>query len=528
MQTLDIMLWIVGAALLLTFIYLIYGYVKGLWNSPRELFILFLTKIIEYAAYGATNMSFILYLSADCGLSDIKAGSFIGGWSMAVTLTTIFVGAVCDAIGIKKTLLIGTIVLLVSRIIMPVTDNLFIAAIFGFLPLAMGIAIMGPVLSVGIKRFTTSEGTAMGFALFYTMMNIGWALGGYLFDHVRGAYGEHTFMSFPLVGFPVSTYQVIFLVGFLLSIPNLLLILSMRDRVRMTDEHGIVIDPEGEKQEGNWFVSAYRSILKAGADTGKIFGSAIREKAFWLFLFMLAVLVPVRLVFYHFHYTFPKYGIRVLGEGVKIGNIYGVLNPVLIVFLVPLVGYLTKKVSSYKMMIIGTTVSASAVFLATIPAYVFQPLMDTWVATLVFDRWLDVPTEIRSPVFLILIVFIAIFTVGESIWSPRLMQFTAEIAPIGREGSYIALSYLPFFLAKMIAGPMSGWLVATYTPEGALEYPNHYWVWIWIGGMATLSPLGLIAFNKLFRRAERERHEEKRRLEEKLAAEKPAEAGAAG
>jgi dipeptide/tripeptide permease len=171
-------------------------------EQPRELFILFITKIIEYAAYGAMNMSFILYLSADCGLGDIAAGSFIGGWSMAVTLTTIFVGAVCDAIGIKKTLLIGTVVLVVSRIIMPVTNNVFIAAIFGFLPLAMGIAIMGPVLSVGIKRFTTSEGAAMVFALFYTLMNVGWALGGYLFDHVRGAYGEHSFMEFPLLASP--------------------------------------------------------------------------------------------------------------------------------------------------------------------------------------------------------------------------------------------------------------------------------------------------------------------------------------
>ncbi len=403
---------------------------------------------------------------------------------------------------------------------------LSIAAIFGFLPLAMGIAIMGPVLSVGIKRFTTSEGAAMGFALFYTLMNVGWALGGYLFDHVRGAYGEHSFMEFPLLGIPVSTYQVIFIVSFLLSIPNLLLILSMRDRVRMTDTHGVVIDPEGEKQDGNWFVVGYKSIAKAAADTGRIFGTALREKAFWLFLFMLGILVPVRLVFYHFHYTFPKYGIRVLGEGVKIGNIYGVLNPMLIVFLVPLVGYLTKKVSSYKMMIIGTTISASAVFLATIPTHVFQPLMDTWFATIVFDRWLDVPAATRSPVFLILIVFIAVFTVGEAIWSPRMMQFTAEIAPVGREGSYIALSYLPFFLAKMIAGPMSGWLVQTYTPEGALSYPHHYWVWIWIGGMAALSPLGLILFNNLFRSAEQERHEEKRRLEEKLAAEEAAKTGA--
>jgi len=80
------------------------------------------------------------------------------------------------------------------------------------------------------------------------------------------------------------------------------------------------------------------------------------------------------------------------------------------------------------------------------------------------------------------------------------MQFSAEIAPVGKEGTYIALSYLPYFLAKMIAGPMSGWLVATYAPEGASSYPDHYMIWIWIGGMTALSPLGLVVFRKLFHR----------------------------
>ena len=49
---------------------------------------------------------------------------------------------------------------------------------------------------------------------------------------------------------------------------------------------------------------------------------------------------------------------------------------------------------------------------------------------------------------------------------------------------------------------MSGWLIATYVPEGATSYPNHHMVWIWIGGMAMISPIGLIVFRKMFARAE--------------------------
>jgi dipeptide/tripeptide permease len=225
---------------------------------------------------------------------------------------------------------------------------------------------------------------------------------------------------------------------------------------------------------------------------------------------MLGILLPVRFVFFHFHYTFPKYGLRVLGEGAKIGSIYGVLNPVLIVFLVPIVAYFTKKVSSYRMMIVGASVSSLACFIAVLPAEWFAHLTNSVLGELIFVKWLGFAPDMASlaqnaptAAYWPLIFMILVFTIGEAIWSPRLMQFTAEIAPKGREGTYIALAVLPFFVAKFFVGPLSGWLVKTYTPLNeagkAMEhYPNHAMVWWWIGGMAVFTPIGLLVFRKLF------------------------------
>jgi MFS family permease len=503
MATLDIVLIVFIAAALAAFTFIIWSYVKGLKGSPRELWLLYTAKVIEYGSYGAANMAFILYLSADCGLGDISAGTYIGIWSMTLTVCTMLVGAVCDAIGVKRTLVLGTAFLLFARFVMPLTSNLWIVSLMGFLPMAVGTAVVGPVMSVGIKRYTTKEGATLGFGLLYTMFNVGWALGGLIFDWVRGWLGEHEIVSTP-IGVDMSTYQVIFAISFLLTIPTMLLFLFMRTGVERLDTGEVVVTPP-VPMEGNVATIMGKESSKAAKDTIKIFGQVVREKAFWYFIFMLGLLVFVRLVFYHFHYTWPKYGIRVLGEGVKIGNIYGVLNPLMIVFLVPFIAALTKKVSSYKMMMVGTTISALAVFIATMPPEFFEPLMHTWVAELIFVKWLAVPVEMRDPLFLCLVSFIIVFTIGEALWSPRLMQFTAEIAPKGKEGSYIALSYLPYFGAKLIAGPMSGWLVATYVPKDAENYDNHYMVWVWIGCMAAISPIGLLLFRKLFRRAERER-----------------------
>ena len=60
------------------------------------------------------------------------------------------VGAVCDTIGVKKCLLIGAVMLLVSRFFMPLSQDLIIVSILGWIPLAIGFAITGPVLKVGI------------------------------------------------------------------------------------------------------------------------------------------------------------------------------------------------------------------------------------------------------------------------------------------------------------------------------------------------------------------------------------------
>jgi hypothetical protein len=84
------------------------------------------------------------------------------------------------------------------------------------------------------------------------------------------------------------------------------------------------------------------------------------------------------------------------------------------------------------------------------------------------------------------------------------MQFTAEIAPKGKEGTYIALSVLPWFASKFLVGPMSGLLLQEYTPldpvtkKALAAYPNHWMIWLWIGGLAVLTPIGLLLLRKWF------------------------------
>ncbi|MBA59780.1 MAG: hypothetical protein CMQ40_11515 [Gammaproteobacteria bacterium] len=501
-SALDTFLAIALAVLFFAFLFIVRSYSRGLGKSPRELFLVLLVKFVEYSAFGLGILTFALYLSHDVGLTDIGAGSYVGTWMVIVSALIILVGAVCDVVGIRQTLLIGGIALLIGRFSLPALENPLLVSILGFLPLAFGVAITGPVLLVAIKRFTTVSGAALAFGLYYTLMNLGFATGGWIFDFVRGVYGDYSLIAeLPLIG-GVSVYQFLIAIAFVITLPEIIIILLMRDNVEMT-ESGIRVFSRQASRAKTTLSQLKTKVAIVIMETGQMLYLVTKEKRFWKFISALAIVTFIRIVSIHFLITFPTYGIRLFGDGAQVGNLYAILNPLIIVFLTPVFAALTSRVSSYRMLLWGCTISALSVWIATLSPDLFRPIINTGFGEFVFDRWLELPQTQWEPYYLALIIFIAVFSIGEAIWAPRLMQFTAEIAPSDKEGSYIALSYLPLFLGQFLAGPMSGLLLSTYLPaEISTGYPDHHMVWVWIGLVGAITPLGMLIFGRIFRRAE--------------------------
>ena len=115
---------------------------------------------------------------------------------------------------------------------MPLTNDIIPVTILGFLPLAFGFAITGPVLKVGIKWFTTLKSATLGFGLFYTLMNVGFTVGAELADYFRKYYAD----GLEIWGVEMSCYQLIIAIGFLINIPDLIAILIMREGAEMTEK----------------------------------------------------------------------------------------------------------------------------------------------------------------------------------------------------------------------------------------------------------------------------------------------------
>jgi hypothetical protein len=230
-----------------------------------------------------------------------------------------------------------------------------------------------------------------------------------------------------------------------------------------------------------------------GAKTVELFDNLWPQQAFRRFLVFMSLVVGVRMVFYHLAYTFPKYGIRELGDGAPIAQVSSMLNSVMIVVLVPICGVLTQKVTAYRMVSVGSLVSALSVFCLAVPASVFQPLADGWLGHLIAHQWLGVDGAV-NPLYVSIFLFIVLLSIGEALWSPRLYEYAAAIAPKGQEASYMALSLLPYFLAKFVVGGSSGWLLAKFCPAEGPRHPEV--MWFLIGLMALVTPLGTFIFRR--------------------------------
>ncbi len=461
-------------------------------GAVRELWIIFTTKIMTILAYSLVNSTLVLWLSSDLGFSDQRAGIVIASWSTLLTIFTVMVGSLVDAVGIRKSLLAGFGLAAVSRFVMAFFAAQWIAVPFGLFPLALGEALQTPVMVAAVRRFTTTKQRSIAFSLYYSMMNVGFAIAGWTFDKVRGGLGEYGHYSVPLLGIQISTYQTIILIGMLFTIPNLVLTwFAMRDGVEATDD-GVKITPQPDKYPGESFLGAFLlSSRDAFRDWARIFSSLWTQPTFYRFLAFFGLVVFTKLILYHFYYTFPKFAIRELGEGAPVGRIFGMLNAVIVVVLAPVVGALTQKFTAYKTVIIGTTIAGLSVFLMAMPPALFQNLADGWLGNLIGHTWLGVTGPVH-PLYVSIVLCVALYSIGESFYSPRLYEYPAAIAPKGQEGSYMALSMLPYFVAKFFVGSMSGFLLASYCPAAGPR--SSHIIWLLVGGMALMTPLGLVAF----------------------------------
>ena len=401
-----------------------------------------------------------LFLSKELGMNDINAGYSVTIFSMTITISLIFAGMITDWLGIKRSLYIAFGGMLIFRLLMVgvgLFDQLPYRAILGIALLVLMAPLMAMIQTVfqaANARFTTERSRSAGFSLWYLVMNLGAAAAGFSVDIIRldlGLSNTHFFTMGAILGVlcVIATF-------FFIRREGQLTLESEVSKGQKTDAKKEMAEKKIEKKTPI-------QILK----------ELVRESAFWKLLVLIGLLIGARAVFLYMYMLMPKYWLRTIGESAPIG-LFNTINPIGIIVGIILFIPLVNKVNIFSALIYGSIVSIASLFVLVIP----------W-------QWFS--SDLAAGITMMTISSQVLLTIGEVIWSPKLSEYTAAIAPPGQEGTYLGFSMIPWFLAKAIVGALSGHLLTRWCPEGIHDKMASgqlsFWdspaaMWLVLGGFA--------------------------------------------
>lgn len=435
---------------------------KKLIHCPREIWFTYLIKVLESLCYFSSVLVLMIFLTQDMGLTDTAAGTIFGIFSASMSFFMLFVGFIADSMGIKKALIVGLLIALVGRLAITFTTEPWIVYP-GLFILSVGFAYMIPLIAAAVKLFSTKKAQKYAFSWYYVVMNVGSFIAGISLDWLRNTFTEA--MNFSVMGLDlvVRPIQIIFFVAVLATLVSLVVVIFFVRTHIPAEELGR--DEEGDSS-GDAAETEKARAESEGKSALQVMKEVVSEKIFWIFMAFIFLLVLVKMIFQYNHSLYPLYMERI---GLKewTGTLYSI-NPLIIIFLVPVMTSITSKMKSYNVIVVGSFIAAGSVF--------FMGFAES---------------------IMMIVMYQVVLSLGEAIYSPRIYDYTATIAPKGKEASYMAYSKAPMFFAKVGAGPITGILLANLCAAGSTpETRNSELMWIIVGVSTMISPITLILARK--------------------------------
>ncbi|MBI5837704.1 MAG: MFS transporter [Candidatus Eisenbacteria bacterium] len=396
---------------------------KVLKDCPREYWIIQSINFLDCLAYFSFLNIAVVFLSQNLGFSDVRAGYVFTIFTTTVSLLLFFSGFVTDSLGIRRSLYLAMALLILSR------GGIALCGFFPgmpfrnaliwplFLLLAPGTAMVQTVFQSSVRRYTSARSRGAGYSMWYLVMNIGAALGGIVIDVVRLNFkADNTW----IINIGVATAVLC----------TLLTMLFIRNELQVHAAGEVEREEQAPERKTPW----------------QILAGVVGHAAFWRFIVLVACLLGVRAVFLYMALLSPKYWLRVIGENAPMG-MFQAVNPILIVVGLILFIPLANKFNIFKMLVFGGIISSISLFALVLP----------W-------RWFG--DNLVASYTTMTMIQLVVLSIGEILWSPKLQEYTAAVAPPGQEGSYLGMSLVPYFVAKTFISLLSGHMLLRFCPEG--------------------------------------------------------------
>lgn len=405
-------------------------------KHPREFYLIYLLEfLIEFPFTLVISGSTIYNIDVQ-KFTELEAGGIFALIGLAVGVCAILFSNYPARYGVKPGLCLGSSLGLATNILMYMLRDRYVQVGIMFLLYIPAISINFISLKLAVKQFTYPETRSFGFSLFYMVFFIAAGLSGVTIDVLLTYYGVN-----------VKPFTYLFVLNAGLYTCALILTYCLRN-----------FDAETQKTHIPIF-----DMTQSAWDYTK---EALSHPNFSRFFSLILLLSIVKSVYFHLNATLPLYMYRDLGEGAHFGYMMAGHQLVLILS-TPSLTFLVYHFQSFTLLLIGSFITALSVLV-----FVFGSNYYTIAA------------------------FVSVISFGEAIYSPRLVDYTLEIAPKGKEALYIGIANIPNFLSLLVTGISSGILLHFFCPEDADGECRI--MWFWIGGYSLLACFAMLAFKSFF------------------------------
>ena len=407
----------------------------------RPFWVANITEIFERLSYYGAFASLALYLQEKLNFSTEQTGTLTGLFGGMVWFLAIFGGAAADRLGFRRALSMAYLILAAAYFLIGSIGSSWLAPVRNAVPLglfvgcililpALGISMVKPCVVGTTARASKENVRSIGYSIYYTMVNIGGALGplfaGWAHRHLgvenvyRVAAVSVFAMFFVVIIFfreprkagdapPPSIATVarnfcIVVGNYRLVLPVLLVALLLRI--------GMMIYPSYNVPW--WIWCAFLILVLAGLSR---------------FMWFLVLFTGYWVVFWQQYISLPGYIHGYINSSAAVETIL-VTDGLTVICLTLAVNYLTRKIPAFQAVILGTVItSVSWVILALRPTI--------WGAVL----------------------SLFVLALGEIIQSPRYYEYISRLAPPGQQGTYMGFAFLPIGIGSLIGGWFGGTLL---------------------------------------------------------------------
>ncbi len=430
-----------------------------------------ITELLHCLASYCMMAYLVIYLAKDLGFGDLRANTLISALFFMGYFLPILIGALADRYGFRETMVVSLVIITGGYFLASRTTT-FPSMFAALMVISLGGAVMKPVIAGTVKAASTDANRTLGFSIYYTVINVGAFLGPFLANTVR-TLTHHSAYVLTASGVVEGIAFLVTLFLFknlpvdqsaksksFLTVMNEMVIVLGNLRLFIT-VLGIaavfILDALGKLSGLNAWVLAAGWILlnllidmplRAREKEGKATPQLLQPQRFGdvRLLLFIVIFSGVWALYSQIFTNIPLFITRIDPAMKAHIEYFQAVDPIMIVLLQVFIGKWMSRFRALPAMMAGILISAVAVGSVGI----LGNTVGAWAVG----------------------ISLAIWSIGEMMFSPRSVEYVSLIAPKEKLALYIGYGFLPMAFGLGFGPIIGGKMVSFFQANG---HPD--WVW---------------------------------------------------